>query len=271
MLGSLVVVGTLVIILVVHARARATRTEALSIAAAILGGEYSVPDGAAWGTKLGPRVELKYTTRGSGSSSESWTEIAVDLPPGYPLAVFVRRHGLGDRSQVARGEMVDVEVGDPTFDAEFLIEAAPAAIAIRLLDAPARAFLAGYVDVELIDRGSGDSHVLVFATKGWLQAREQLLPALEATAAIGRGVRDAFAAADAAIEPVDTGSPYRPQLDDQPARDEQARRANEVRAIGALRVQREARRQRDVVLAAVIVGIVFVISIALMLSAATAR
>ena len=271
MVTCLVFGGIAGFLAIVVARERAAKTEVLSIAATILGGEYSVPDGTASGKKLGPRVVLTYAMRGSGSSAQAWTEIAVDLPRGCPLAIHVRRHGWRDQRKIERGEMIDVQVGDLAFDSAFLVEAAPSDVAVRLLDAPTRDFLDGYADVELSDRGAGSDRSLVFATKTWLRKPEQLRRALEGAAGIGRSVSAAFAAADQAIAPVDTGSPYRPQLDDHAARDGRARRAEEIQTLGALREQRAAGQQLSASIALIVMAIVFVVALAYAISAATAR
>ena len=56
--------------------------------------------------------------------------------------------------------MVDVVLGDPAFDGDFLVEAAPAVVVKQLLDAPTRRFLeARGPSVHLLarSRDAGDS------------------------------------------------------------------------------------------------------------------
>src|SRR4051812_1281829 len=48
------------------------------------------------GALHGVATTVRFTSRGSGSSSEAWTEIDCVLPPGYPLSLDVRRHGWFD-------------------------------------------------------------------------------------------------------------------------------------------------------------------------------
>src|SRR5580698_5761395 len=69
---------------------------------------------------------FRYASRGSGSNTERWTEIDVDVPSSYPFTLNLRRHRWTDRRRIESGDLIDVEVGNRRFDDEFLVEGAPA-------------------------------------------------------------------------------------------------------------------------------------------------
>jgi hypothetical protein len=177
------------------------------------------------------------------------TTISAQLPPGYPLELFVRRHALGDRRTIAAGR-IDVKIGDPTFDDEFLVEAAPADVVKRLLDEPARELLWPETDAVL----RAHDGVLRLAFSKQLRG-----PAVAAKYVLGFGrmaarVRTCFEAADAAAER--GGDPYRAFVDDTAVRKHADRRLDELAALTAVR---DRRRKHDrmlvVVIAVVVVGL----------------
>src|SRR5258706_6958475 len=113
MMAAILVVGTVLVLVIAIAASLAEtrrREAALADIASRLGGASDTT--TASGTSHGVRVAFRYATRGSGKSSQPWTEIDAELPSKYPLAIYVRRHGRSDWSQIQRGEMIDVIVGD---------------------------------------------------------------------------------------------------------------------------------------------------------------
>ena len=68
-----------------------------------------------------------------------------------PLLLSVARHRVGDRAVIARGAMVDLEIGDTEFDRVWRIEGAPVDTAKRVLDAEVRSLLAPFDAVLLVD------------------------------------------------------------------------------------------------------------------------
>ena len=193
------------------------------------------------GKSHGVAVTFRFESRGSGSNSESWTEIDVEVPRAYPLSLHVRHHGSSDRASIASGEMVDVQLGDAAFDEAFLVEAAPADVVRILLDHDARGLLAAHPRVELDTVDVGERRVLRLAILGWVEQTATATAAIGAVARIATRVREAFAAVDRTIAVQDKGAPYRPMLDDQPVRDAEAARSHEVTAVEAIRTARLAR------------------------------
>jgi len=90
----------------------------------------------ATGRRDGLVTAIRFVARDdTGSTSVPWTYVEVELPAAHPLSIHVRRHALGDRRSIRRGDMVDIELGDPEFDRTFLVEAAPSEVVADILDA----------------------------------------------------------------------------------------------------------------------------------------
>jgi hypothetical protein len=216
---------------------------------------------SAWGSALGAPARLRFVTRGSGRTSESWTEIDVELPAHYPFALHIRHHGWFDQGKIERGEMVDITVGDRAFDDAFLIEAAPADIVRQLLDARVRFQLATLPRFQLATTTTTVS-VLRLEILGWIDigvARS----AIETLVAISTGVRQAYAQLEAAVKPLVTGAPFRPELDDRPAREAAAARQAEVDRIERLRSERPS--------SAMLVGVVIAVGVVILFTLLSGR
>ncbi|MBK7075496.1 MAG: hypothetical protein IPH44_24715 [Myxococcales bacterium] len=226
---------------------RAKRKSVLAELAGHLGGQAGSND--VRGALDGVGVHLQLTTRGSGSSSTQWTYVDCPLPPGYPLTIHLEEHGWFDRGKIARGDMVDVEVGEPAFDEKFRVEAAPAEVVRRLLTPEVCAYLLRVGRVEL---ATLDGNVRL-AIRGWLDQADAAREAIAITVAIARGVRSAHTAADAAVARPIVGGAYRGFADESPVRAAQAARADEVAKVEAVRRQRAA--TRTLVLVMVMIGI----------------
>jgi hypothetical protein len=160
----------------------------------------------------GVRVSLSYETRSSGSSSEAWTYVDAALPRGYPLTLRLRRHGWFDAGTIARGEMVDVIVGDPVFDEAFRVEGAPAEVVRRILQADARALLSAHDPVELDTQPDGTVRL---AIRRWVEDVPAAGALLTRVARLATSIRGATLALDEAVPPTEAGSPYRAMTDDR--------------------------------------------------------
>jgi hypothetical protein len=195
---------------------------------------------AAVGRHGGVPVTYRFASRGAGSTSESWTEIDVDVPQAYPLELHLRRHLRSDFPQIERGEMIDVQLGDPAFDPEFLVEAAPADVARILLDRDARCYLATHAAVQLDTTTVDGRRVLRLAFVGWREDLVEAMAAIGVVTRIASRVRDAFAAVSATGPVRDVGTPYRPLLDDSAVHDADAARLREARHVEQVREARTA-------------------------------
>jgi hypothetical protein len=266
MIAALMVVGivtSFIMVLVRGARRRSLeRISKLQLIAAFLGGAHD-ETGKAWGEKLGPKTTLDLTTRGSGSSSENWTYVDVELPPAYPLVLNIRRHGSSDHRAVAREAMVDVIVGDKPFDDAFLVEAAPSDVVRELLDPALRTYLLAHKEIDLTTVEQGGRRILRLAIRGWLEKLDDARPALEVAAGVGARLRDVYAKVDQAVERSEAGSPYRPVADDRPAQEAQATREAEVAFIHAVQAKRAEEARRAAMLVLGVIGAIVVASIAI--------
>ncbi|MCC6995473.1 MAG: hypothetical protein IT370_12750 [Deltaproteobacteria bacterium] len=219
------------------------RRTALEAIASKLSGAADSKHAHATGTLAGIPITLRYTTRGSGSSSESWTEIDATPPAGYPLSLLLRAHGWFDSGKIERGDLVDVTIGDPEFDGRFVIEAAPADVVRHLFPPELRAYLMSRKQLTIDTAKVGDAGTLVLrlSVRGWLEKPEDFTPALDQMAELAARVREAHARADQAATPAEPGgSPYRPAVDAAPARDARAARADEVAKLEATKAARAA-------------------------------
>jgi hypothetical protein len=215
-------------------------TSTLRTIAAWLGGVHDRGGRSARGAREGIPTEVRFALRGTGyertSHDRRWTEIDVQMPKGYGLSLFVRRHEWTDLHQIERNAMVDVELGDAKFDREFLVEAAPAQIARMVLDPSIRGLLASYDAASLTTEALADRPVLRLTVRTWLR-HDAITVAGDALVRLSAGLRDAYAALDAAALR-DTGAPYRPQLDDAQVDAQRSALTNEVELIAALRQKR---------------------------------
>ena len=231
------------------------RDTVLGQIAAHLGGQ--AQGASAIGKIDGVAIVVRFGTRGSGSDTQPWTEIDVEVPRSYPLAIYLRRHAWLDKGRIERGDMIDVQLGDPAFDGAFLVEAAPEDVARALLDASARSFLSAHGRPELETVAEGELRYLRFAVPGWLEDMATMATAIDQVARIGARVRTAYADVERASPAQVGGSPYRPELVEQPARDASAARAAEVAALEALRATRAGRQTVMVVLLMVAIAIIW--------------
>lgn len=96
---------------------------------------------------------LRYVVSGADfdRSPRKWvTTASASLPPGAALLeMHLTPQTSRDPDLVARGLEIDVTVGEPLFDAAFVVEAAPAETARAVLDAKTRSTLRALLPCEL--------------------------------------------------------------------------------------------------------------------------
>jgi hypothetical protein len=208
----------------------------------------------------GITTRYAFITIGAGSSAESWTAVSAELPRGYPLQLRVDRGGPRP-DLVERGILVDLELGDPEFDREFVVEAAPSDVVRHLLDPAARALLVERVGARLTTVDDGDRRCVMYSFPGWDEAPGTAQRLTAELARLAGRVREAYAAAEAEAGLVDVGSPFRPQLDDAPARAAAEVRTRELEQVAAVQ-ERRKERERTVSVAVIVGVMVFVVVMA---------
>jgi hypothetical protein len=264
-LGILIIFGLVVAIVIGNKKQREKLAMTFGWMGEKLGGGKDVEKRIAWGEIGGAQIWFRMTTRGSGKSTTYWTEVDAEIPEKYPLRLFVRKHGWGDQGKIERGDMVDVVVGDPAFDDQFLVEAAPAEVARILLDPRERSYLlllAQTLHFDINTMRTDDNAIIRLAVRQWIFDINDAMRACEAMAAIAGRVRDAYAAVERANEAKDTGSPYRPMLDDGAARVAADKRLAEVAHVDEVRTQRAARDQMITTVALLVIAIVAIFAFA---------
>lgn len=207
------------------------------------------------GTLDGVAVSLEFETRGSGSSSESWTYLDAALPGGYPLSLNLDRHGWFDRGKIERGEMIDVIVGDAAFDDAFRVEGAPAEVVKRMLTPELRAYLMAHPRIEVRTLAGP---TLRIAVRTWLDQHADARRGLWTVARLAASLRPVSLALDAQIPTTTTGDAYRAMPSDQPLREARASRVDEVARVESVRQRRRGNEIAIVVglFALVLVGAV---------------
>jgi len=116
-------------------------TGALAAAASILhGSQIDRQNSSTRGHLYGVPVELRLTSRGSGSSSTSWTEVDAYLSVAdtRDLTIELRPETRRERNLRSSALVHDIEIGDAAFDEAFVLEAAPAEVMRRLPEARAQ-------------------------------------------------------------------------------------------------------------------------------------
>ena len=227
-----------------------------------IGGGLAAPShplavGAAWRGVFGNvEVTLTYVNGRDNRLPDVQTLIEIDIPPGYPLSLHVCKHELFDRARIMRGTMVDVNVGDPDFDALFRVEAAPADVVARLIGPKMRAFMMSRPDTVLLT--PAQRATVRFAVVGWSNI-EVAMQAIECMREFGEFFSDAYQAADAEIIVPETVVPYRDSfLDDSPRLAAHAQRQLEVARVETMLQKR--RHSRNKMLAGIVTVVLAILT-----------
>ena len=207
------------VLVVWYLRNRASRCADLEQLADRLHGSFDYGRSRASGTYLGVPIVHQL------SWESGYTAIACPLPR-VPAALHIVPQHPEDAEQVARGEMVDLEIGDAAFDARYRVEGAPAEVVRRALDPELRAYLCAHHPVEL--RTAPDA--LWLAQRGVLATPEAAEAAWDVLLAIRRAIEQADSSIDEDQLAV-TGAPFRPELDDSAVPAGQVARSVEVDAL----------------------------------------
>lgn len=187
---------------------------------------------SAWGSVRGVRTTLRWL--GRANDKRRWTEITAELPAKLPFVMSLRPQGWLDRRRIERDKLVDVVVGDGAFDAAYVIEAAPTDVVKALLTPARRAALAGYGEIELITE-PGPPPRLCLCIPARLDEPDNVLPVLQLVVDLAAGVREAYAAVEAAAEVKLVGAPFRGHLETVGEQEAAQRRIDEVRRLAGKR------------------------------------
>ncbi len=234
-LGVILFIGFIALLVWAAANSRAARQKLEQELATALGGQ--VTETGVRGKSGAIDVEIKFTTRGTGSNAVRWAYYEAALPAGYPLTLYLRPHEWRDHHHVASGTMVDVVVGEAVFDDKFLVEGAPEAVIRALFDADVRAGL--IAEAGALDVGT-EGTILRFAVRGWPSSVAEAMPRVGLVAGIAGRVREATLALDDATPLRSDGDAYRAIPDDRPLQAARAQRVAEVDRVKALRPARDA-------------------------------
>ncbi|KYG09377.1 hypothetical protein BE21_18280 [Sorangium cellulosum] len=83
-------------------------------------------------------VTFEIKTKSVGSMTLKWTEAHVPIHAGLDLLLSIRPSTPRDEREVARGDAVDHRLGDPAFDAAFIVEGAPERLVREIMDEEVR-------------------------------------------------------------------------------------------------------------------------------------
>jgi len=252
-------VGMLVVARFVRSKAREQRRAALAEAANrfMLDGELDPSKPIVSGWVEGFEVTFRLVTRGSGSNEVGWTECEVHTST-EELDIALRPQTRSEERWVDKGLAHDLVVGEPDFDAKYIVEAAPADLAKRALGSNLRAELLVHHPLAVKSSGLG----LLFEKRGWIEDAETIRAFAAMAAHLAASMQSTVASAreehqhDAAL----TG--YRGAT-------EGAHRAGEldgrqqIAELKALRAERaKAQKLRSGIILAAVVAVLLVVSFA---------
>ena len=140
--------------------------------------------GQIWGQLDGQSVQLRIEQRGSGKNRQSWTVAACFLQPPVDLGLAVHGQGFLSSTLGALFGAQDVPVGDPAFDAAFVVKGdEPVRVAALLREDLRRYLLRLHADragIHLYDAGGHLEQRGSVADERWVEW------ALRAVATVGR-------------------------------------------------------------------------------------
>nr|HEX4318140.1 hypothetical protein [Kofleriaceae bacterium] len=249
------VAGMVAVVMLLHAQTRDAHMRAL----AALGDGLTNPQlhrehSAVTGLRGGIAIRHELTTHGAGSDSEPFTHVEV-ATGGAPLSLHVVPHRSGDAGHIARGEMIDISVGDAAFDDMYRVEGGPEDVVTKLLSPRLIETMVAGRRCELETVSGIEGPRLRLAIQGWVDTASTAQELWDIMIDARMRLERAHAALDAEVPLAMTGSPYRPEPDDAPLREARAARAAEASRVEDLCQQRVA-RQAEVtwVVLAIMVG-----------------
>jgi hypothetical protein len=172
------------------AKRRAALTEVAESADFMLAGELDPEAPVVSGNVRGFPLTYRLVTRGSGSNKQSWTECEVEVATDQ-LDIALRAQTRGEERWVEKGLARDELIGDDEFDARFIVEAAPAALAKRALDEELRKLLLAHHPLEVKSQPPG----LLFEKRGWIEEPHAIRTFADMAAMLAARMNDVVRAA----------------------------------------------------------------------------
>src|SRR5262245_6395947 len=123
------------------------------------------------------------------------SHVRVELPP-RPFALELRRLGFLEGWRIEHGQAVDVKLGDPSFDEQWVVEGAPADVVRRVLSPELRRRLHA-LDFDQL-RQPGD-RLLELRARGWRLEPRWVAESVDVMASLSDAIAPAFAASEREI------------------------------------------------------------------------
>jgi hypothetical protein len=139
--------------------------------------------------------------------------------------------------QVPCYEVVDLVVGCESFDAAYIIEGAPAEV-VRALLTPERCARLAALGRFLLSTEKGTTPQLNLQIYNSPRGLKQAQEAMQLLTELANGVRDAYAAADAALPKPMVGAPFREHQDDSAVQRAAEQRLREVQQLEEKRIMK---------------------------------
>ncbi len=157
------------------------------------------------GVIRGVAVTVRFLVETYGSITLRPVEIEVPYAHGEPKVRFAIFPGQAvTASEIREGLMRDLEFGDPAFDAEYVVNAAPADVVRELLDGPTRASL---LESRLAIRTSPKA--LIIRHDSWIDDAAKLESAVEFALSFAARIGPAAESASANARAAALTEPYR--------------------------------------------------------------
>lgn len=201
-------------------------------------------------------VEVRFVDRGAGSTRDPYTEVwFLGAARRADLRLHVIPQTDDDARETAEGRGTDVIVGEPAFDAAFLVEAGPKDVVVRLFDAGTRSRMTKLRPIGVHTHTEG----LLVEKAGWDNHRE-IGALIELGATIVESIPRAFDEADRAAQ---SRTGYRTTVTSQTLGED---RRSEVASVLEKKRAREDRRAQMGCLLAIAILVAVVVAVAAMIA-----
>jgi hypothetical protein len=250
---ALILVAAIAIPIIVVNRQKKRRSLSLELAREALGGEAQGTDGKSFTAQVGGQ-QLTYTVdKGPSNRDNKPFVLVTTAAPHMRFSLELRPQTREEEKYIKRGMAVDLKVGNQAFDDAFVIEAAPAAVAFRVLSPEVQADL---LAVQPVAVAVGEGQVLVKRI-GYVEDPDIVRRLATVATSLGGRVRSAVEEDEAAMAEramVVEGAPFRPEVDASAARDVRAQRDAELDRLN----QAKAARAQHQKMMAFVFGLIFV-------------